>query len=249
MDIPTLDNINKNGDRLSLNKLAITKTVYPVYFYINTTKALAEATDLTADGADIELTIVTGSGLVAGDYFKIATTGATPDDEVFRVIEIVTDDTVIKAARAQLGSSAEVHTKDDDICIQSECLTEVELNGADDPIPESQVVLDIGDAQFYDISIGFKIVNVTDDNSGAIITLYYAFSNDADIPLTDAGATSLALSKTTAKAITLPNGTLDLYYTTNTIKPLARYMYIWAKSNAAVVLTNGCDYYVTINTV
>ena len=226
-----------NRDSALLNKLAVSKQSYPVYFYVDTTKLVNDA---SFNKGELTFTADASHTLVRGSYCRL-------DDEVMYVVSVATN--IIRVKRGQRGSVDTDHADNTKIYKEYDSMTEVFLNGADNPIPESQVVIDLQDPQFYDISLGIKVINVTDDNSGADITVHYAFSSESDIPLTDAGVTALALSKTSLTAIDLPNGTLNLYYTSDTIKPLARYLYIWLQSDAAVVTTNSCNFYININVV
>ena len=232
MNYIEVTNVNAGS---TIENLAVTKGSFPVYFYLDIGKNLDDGMTATASSFSAEA----GHGLTLGDYIKV-------NDEIMYVNGTFGTKTVF-VDRAKRRTTSAAHSSGADIYKEYDHLTKVELNGADDPIPESQTVIDLENSSWYDITLGIKVVNVTDNNSGTAITVYYAFDGHSDIPLTDAGETSLALSEQTAKAVTLPDGTLNLYYTTDKIFPTARYMYLWCESDGAVVQTNSCDFYIIIN--
>lgn len=224
--VPVLDNIHR--EEVLLNKLAVPKQGHILYFWINTTKAAAQAADLQATDTDITLTIVTASGLAKGDYFKIGTTGSIPDSEVFRVKSWTTGDTVMIASRAQLGSVAQTHTKDDDIFSRQDGFTNTQLGAGTALIAESTAVYDLHDAQYYDLNLEVQCV-CDQDYTSDTITLGYAFSsfNDITIGTINTEMTNVA---NTLDCVFPNNDTL--YYATGNFKPTARYMYIWVIGHA-----------------
>ena len=244
MQIIKPTNVNVKAHGIALNALAVNKRSYPVYFNTDTgtniknadANAITASSEFVVSTADISGTVSTGS------YIKI-------DSEVMKVLDLAADTITMLISRGELETTPAAHAKNADIYVHKDHLTEIELNGADDPVPESFVALNITDASIYDISFSIVVKNVTDNNSGTAVTLEYAFAPKDDVPLTDAGKVSLALSEQSTTAVTLPNGTLNLFYTTERIPCTSRYLYLWCVSDGAVILTNSCDYYVYLNTV
>lgn len=234
--IPT--NVNVKAHGTALNALAVNKRSYPLYFYIDTTKDLGETADLPATDAEIELTIVTGSGLSQGDYFRIGNTFATMEDEILKVKAWLTGDTVMLAERAQMDTDAETHTKDDSVFIQQDGFVNTQLGAGTATIVESRGVWDLADASFYDLDLEVKCYANIDESADTIV-LNYAFSGFDDLDL-GATATTLLETQLADGASTLsclyPDGTANkaLYYSTGNIKPTARYMYVWVTGSAGL---------------
>lgn len=220
--------VSENSHGASLNKLAITKKSYPIYFYISTTKEID--TGCPANESDISLTIETGSGLASGDYFRIGEDLANLDEELLRVKCFTTGDTIMIAERAQLGTTATAHTKTDKAFKRQDGFTNTQLGAGTATIAESRIAIDLGDAVFYDLAIEVQCFCDQDYTSDSIV-VNYAFSGFGDIPM---GASTLEASLTnTKKALTCtyPDST-TLYYSTGNIKPTGRYLYIWVTGHA-----------------
>ncbi|MEA2036411.1 MAG: hypothetical protein U9O94_02805 [Nanoarchaeota archaeon] len=220
--------VSENSHGASLNKLAVTKKSYPIYFYISSTKAIATACPATK--TDISLTIATGSGLVAGDYFRIGADLANLDDELLRLKCYTTGDTVMIAERAQLGTTATAHTSTDLAFKRQDGFTNTQLGAGTATIAESRIAIDLGDAVFYDLAIEVQCFCDQDYTSDSI-AVNYAFSGFDDIPM---GASTLEASLANTKRTlncTYPNNT-TLYYSTGNIKPTGRYLYMWVTGHA-----------------
>jgi len=220
-------NVTVNAHGTALNKLAVTKRAYPLYFYISTTKAIATA--LTAIESDGTITIATGHGLAVGDYFRIGEDLANLDDELLIVKVNLTATTMI-VGRAQLGTVATAHTATDLAFLRQDGFTYTQLGAGTATIAESRIAIDLGDASFYDCDIEVQCV-CDQDYTSDFIVVNYAFSGFSDITM---GAATLEASLINAKnsfTCTYPNNS-TLYYSSGNFKPEARYMYMWVTGHA-----------------
>jgi hypothetical protein len=234
MQIIQQQGVTASSHGMALNKLAVTKKSYPLYFYISTTEDLEGA--ITATKTDTQISVTTGTGLSVGDYFRIGTAYASMSDEVLMVHAWLTGDTVMIAKRAQLGTTAEAHAKDDLVFARQDGFTNTQLGAGTATIAESRTVWDLGDASFYDLSMEVQCF-CDQDYSSDFIVLNYAFSGFSDLALGAVATDNIDEILTNTKSTltcTYPvaANVTSLHYETGNIKPTARYMYVWVTGHA-----------------
>jgi len=159
---------NTNGGA-TIDNVAVSKGSGVVYFYITTTK------DTTASITRKETVIAleTGHGLVAGDHCKL-------EDEVMEVISSATLSITVR--RGQRGTIAIDHATGT-IYKEQDYLSNLELNEATDPVPESIVTIDLQKPEWYDISIEAKVISGGSDAvSGMKISWGFSGYDDVKTP-------------------------------------------------------------------
>ena len=216
----------------TLDNLAISKGSAPIRFYIDAGKNTAA--ELPSN--ETVITVETSHGVVATDYIRI-------NNEVMYVIQVVA--AALTVRRAQRGTTAVLHATAQDIYIEQDNLNETQLGAGTAVITESRTVIDIQNPEWYDIALEAKVI-ATGDESGSATTLHYAFCGYADIPLTSALDAAVVNIDDTL-TVTFPNAA-TLYYSTGTLKPTARYLYLWVTGHAGLD-TAGTYMYLTINQV
>jgi len=221
-------NVITKSHSAALNALAVNKRSYPFYFYISAAaKVVTES--LTANKLETSLTIETGSGLVAGDYFRLGVDHGSMEDEIFYLKGYTTSDTVMAVKRAQLGTEAGIHAASLVAFKRQDGFVNTQLGAGTAVIAESRTVWDLGDASFYDCNLEVQCVSGTADADE--ITLTYAFSGFDDVTI--ATIETEMTNMTNTLACTYVTGD-TVYFSTGNFKPTARYMYLWVIGHAGL---------------
>ena len=220
---------NTNGGA-TIDNVAVSKGSGIVYFYIDT----AKKTTVAISNKETVIALETGHGLVAGDYCRI-------DDEVMEVTSSVA--LAITVRRARRNTAAASHSIKS-VYKEQDHLTNTELNEATDPVPESMVVVDLQKPEWYDISIE-AVVNGGGSDAVAGMTVTWGFSGYSSVQHPNLDIVDVDDERNMAMPMVAGR---TKYYCTESIRPTARYLYLWITS-AASVSSELSTLYLTINQV